>query len=507
MPDFSLSYQDYLNANPQLQGGSEAGSSSYMSQDAWSALSSADQWKNLGGGLSIDQNDPRYAAIAAQTGGDPSRGLYIRSGALTDTSIFNDPSKVYQGNGFYAFDPANQTAQEEARQNSGGLSDRAWALAPLMVLGGGLAAGALMDGGALSGGAAGADSSFGLSVPGALPSVGAPGSVGALAGVPDVVGGVGGVGGAAGAGGAGLAVPGALPSVGAPGAVGALAETPSLAGLGGSGSGLLGALNTARTGLGGVSAISRLLGGSGATMPNGSGDGSGLLQGLLGLLGLGHQGYGNGIGTANGALANGQQAAGLADPWAQYRTPFAQQLTPDKVNSLLNPDPNAIKNDPAYQFQLQQGIGAINQGDAAQGTLRSGNRGVELAQYGQGLASTYEQQLFNNNMTRLGALGNLAGVNAGSPAASAQMLMGGFNNASDLRNSGLNGLFSGGANNPLSSLLSLFSSGASGVGDFFSNLFGSSGDGSGDSSFPSSFLGDFSSSTDFPSSFFGDAGP
>lgn len=282
----------------------------------------------------------------------------------------------------------------------------------------------------------------------------------------------------------GLAAAGAAPggTSGASSASGATGAAPGASGAApasGEGGNFLSQLNTARQAFGGAQSILNLLGGK----PSGGGMDLSSLSGILGLLGLGHQALGGGIGTASGATDAANHAASLADPYGAsgVRQRFTDNLTQDRVNSLLNPDPSQILQDPAYQFALSQGTNAINLGDAAQGTLRSGNRGVELEQFGTGLASQYEQQLRNNNFKTLDELSNLAGVNAGSPAAAGQMVMGGFNNASDLRNGALNGLFSGGSNNPLTGgggLLSLLGNAGSslfGTNGLFGQLFGSSG--------------------------------
>jgi hypothetical protein len=76
-------------------------------------------------------------------------------------------------------------------------------------------------------------------------------------------------------------------------------------------------------------------------------------------------------------------------------------------------NPGSMANDPAGQWQMQQGIQATNRGIAAQHQTNSGNAQMELMQYGQGLAN----QQYNN---RLGQLGQMASQGA-SPAAGAQM--------------------------------------------------------------------------------------
>jgi hypothetical protein len=67
---------------------------------------------------------------------------------------------------------------------------------------------------------------------------------------------------------------------------------------------------------------------------------------------------------------------------------------------------------PGFQFQLQQGNQALQRAASAAGQLMSGGTLKSAAQYGQGLASTYYQNAFNNSMNafqlnRNSTLGNL----------------------------------------------------------------------------------------------------
>jgi hypothetical protein len=50
---------------------------------------------------------------------------------------------------------------------------------------------------------------------------------------------------------------------------------------------------------------------------------------------------------------------------------------------------------PGYQFQLQTGIDALDKSAAARGNLFSGTQGTALEQYGQGLADTSYNNLYN----------------------------------------------------------------------------------------------------------------
>ena len=103
-----------------------------------------------------------------------------------------------------------------------------------------------------------------------------------------------------------------------------------------------------------------------------------------------------------------QAAVGIADPFAPYRSVYAQSL------SNLYSDPSKLTSLPAYQFRLNQGLDAINRNAAAKGYLGSGNRLMELMRYGQ----DYGSQEFDREIARLSGL---SGATTGSPAAAGQL--------------------------------------------------------------------------------------
>ncbi|HEX2594699.1 MAG TPA: hypothetical protein VHL34_24565 [Rhizomicrobium sp.] len=76
-------------------------------------------------------------------------------------------------------------------------------------------------------------------------------------------------------------------------------------------------------------------------------------------------------------------APGLAAPWTQQ---FHAR------------SPEEIKNDPAYQFQLQQGIEGIQRNRAARGTVATGGALKDLDIFSQGLASTYNDKYYNRDI-------------------------------------------------------------------------------------------------------------
>lgn len=181
-PDASTAvptYQDYLNANPQMNGGSEGGqgTSSAMSQDMWNSLSPALQWNNVGNGMALQSNDPRYAAIAQQMGITPNTGSYDPANTIqlaykpgsydpSNSAIYSDPNKILQDGDVYATTHGNLTPYAQMG-NNGGMSDAMWALAALSPIMAGVGAAALGAGAgdAGAGAAAGAgDESAGLSM-------------------------------------------------------------------------------------------------------------------------------------------------------------------------------------------------------------------------------------------------------------------------------------------------------------------------------------------------------
>ena len=79
----------------------------------------------------------------------------------------------------------------------------------------------------------------------------------------------------------------------------------------------------------------------------------------------------------------------------------------------LMADPDSIRNSAAYQWQVGQGINALDRSAAAGGSLGSGGHSADLVRFGQGLAS----QEYGNQWARLmgvAGLGQNAAVGAGN---------------------------------------------------------------------------------------------
>lgn len=140
----------------------------------------------------------------------------------------------------------------------------------------------------------------------------------------------------------------------------------------------------------------------------------------------------------------GRVSPQAADPYAAYRSTNAAQL-----NRLLQ-DPSTITSTPGYQFNLSQGLNALQAQQAAQGRLVSGGGLLQAQAFGQQYATSslaQQQQL----------LAQLSGATQSpASAATAQQGLGYGNIASTAL--GLNMLGSGTANvlNPLGTLYSQY---------------------------------------------------
>ena len=124
-------------------------------------------------------------------------------------------------------------------------------------------------------------------------------------------------------------------------------------------------------------------------------------------------GIGGGIGPAWDDLSSGAGSSGgtfgAAVPWAglggPILQPWEQQFQPGAETNLqpwntpfVARDPSQIANDPAYQFQLQQGLQGIERSAAAKGTLLTGGTLKAITGYGQGLASQYNDKYYGRDV-------------------------------------------------------------------------------------------------------------
>lgn len=87
-------------------------------------------------------------------------------------------------------------------------------------------------------------------------------------------------------------------------------------------------------------------------------------------------------------------------PFLQLGQTSANALRQYLQNPFTAPTLAQAEATPGYQFNLQSGTQAINENAAATGNLQSGNTGVALQKYGQGLATTTYQQAYQNALNQ-----------------------------------------------------------------------------------------------------------
>ena len=136
--------------------------------------------------------------------------------------------------------------------------------------------------------------------------------------------------------------------------------------------------------------------------------GLGMASGGLGVLSGINSLFGGGL--FGNSPQNPADAAKRADPFAQYRDQYAQQL-----NSLMS-NPSLTMSTPGYQFGLEQGLQGIQRQGAKQGLsvpgvtpegnqVGAGSLGIAMQNYGQ----NYALKSYNDQVARLSSLSG-AGV-------------------------------------------------------------------------------------------------
>lgn len=128
------------------------------------------------------------------------------------------------------------------------------------------------------------------------------------------------------------------------------------------------------------------------------------------------------------------QALNAQQPYAQAGRGGLDELMASL--GLSGPEASAgalsrFRGSPGYDFQMSQGVNALDRSAAARGGLYSGAQGQALTQFGQGLADT----TFNNRLTQLASLAGLgertamneAGMRLGVAGSRAGLRMGGLN--------------------------------------------------------------------------------
>ena len=119
-------------------------------------------------------------------------------------------------------------------------------------------------------------------------------------------------------------------------------------------------------------------------------------------------------GQANQALGNiyGGQL-GMESPYLQTGQAGTNALANQVANPFQAPTAAQAEATPGYQFQLTQGLQGVQQQLGATGGGATGGDLKALTQYGQGLASTYYQNAFNNSLNAYNTNTNTAATAAG----------------------------------------------------------------------------------------------
>ena len=124
-------------------------------------------------------------------------------------------------------------------------------------------------------------------------------------------------------------------------------------------------------------------------------------------------------------------------PWVSAGTQQLNQLQNalPSLTAPFNPTMAQLQATPGYQFTLNQGLQATQNGQAAQGLGNSGSALKGAEQYAQGLASTTYQQQFQNYLAQNNQIYNmLAGVGNTGENAAAQTGTLGINSGTGVSN-------------------------------------------------------------------------
>ncbi len=127
----------------------------------------------------------------------------------------------------------------------------------------------------------------------------------------------------------------------------------------------------------------------------------------------------------NTQMAMFNQIQANEQPYLKAGSGAIDQLS--SIYGLGGNGPNAanimktLSNLPGYQFQMNQGVQALDRSAAARGLLNSGAQGKALTAYGQGLGSSYLQNYVNG-------LSGIAGMGQASAAQQAAVGMNAANN-------------------------------------------------------------------------------
>lgn len=131
------------------------------------------------------------------------------------------------------------------------------------------------------------------------------------------------------------------------------------------------------------------------------------------------------IDFTKGIWSNTQQDL---QPYTDLGGQSAGQLSSFLDTPFKAPTIEDVRNTPGYQFQLEQGIGALDKSAAARGNLFSGTQGTELEKFAGGLADTTYGEAYNRAMqeymNRYGILRDVTGMGLQAAGTEGQLGLG-----------------------------------------------------------------------------------
>ena len=115
-------------------------------------------------------------------------------------------------------------------------------------------------------------------------------------------------------------------------------------------------------------------------------------------------------------------------PYTDLGAKGAGQLSSFLDTPFKAPTIEDVRNTPGYQFQLEQGIGALDKSAAAKGNLFSGTQGTELEKFAGGLADTTYGEAYNRAMqeymNRYGILRDTTNMGVGAAGTEGNLGLG-----------------------------------------------------------------------------------
>lgn len=130
-------------------------------------------------------------------------------------------------------------------------------------------------------------------------------------------------------------------------------------------------------------------------------------------------------------------------PWLQAGQSALPQLQSMAATAPTFTQQDFLNNqDPAYQFDMQQGLNAVQRSAAASGSLQSGGTLKSINDYAQGMASNEYQNAYNRFMTsqntQFNRLASLAGIGQTANSAIGQAGQSMANNIGNIATSNAN---------------------------------------------------------------------